>query len=298
MHPICGLAKWLVKKRVLDFDPTETVSIPSRDGSGTRPVSTDANVIRLIEQAELNPRPKDRALDVAILYVLVNSACRVDEVCKLELTDLDLEAGCFRSLAKGRKRKSKLTYYFSPQTGAAIEEWLKFRPVRCQHGQLFCHGPKRVIADDYIRVMIRRYAAKAGLEGDRGLMPHGLKHLAGCRLLLQGIDIVTVAARLGHTKPTTTLNHYLHVDQVAVRESRFVGLATCKQDDGNHEVNNIPTAATMVVSPTMDCKLSEPIRVPKQVCRAVEKKRVPKNVAIGNARRHRPAAATEGGHPS
>ncbi|MDR3706817.1 MAG: site-specific integrase [Capsulimonadaceae bacterium] len=257
MHPITGLARWLVKKRVLDFDPTETVSIPSRDGSGVRPVSTDANVLRLIEQAEKNPVAKERALDVAILYVLVNSACRVDEVCTLDIADLDLESGCFRSLAKGRKRKTKITYYFTPETAAAIEAWLKHRPIRCQHERLFCHGPRQKITDEYIRAQIRRYAIQAGLGDDKGLLPHGLKHLAGCRLLQQGVDILTVAARLGHTKPTTTLNHYLHVDQLAVRESRFVGLATSQ-----YQRQEAPQAPQEPVSPPTPVSSGAPVARP------------------------------------
>ena len=53
-----------------------------------------------------------------------------------------------------------------------------------------------------------RYACrKAGVEGVR---LHDLRHYVATRLLSAGVDVRTVAGRLGHRNAATTLNVYSH----------------------------------------------------------------------------------------
>lgn len=53
----------------------------------------------------------------------------------------------------------------------------------------------------------RRLCAKCGVENVR---LHDLRHYVATRLLSSGIDVRTVAGRLGHRNPSTTLNVYAH----------------------------------------------------------------------------------------
>jgi integrase len=53
----------------------------------------------------------------------------------------------------------------------------------------------------------RSLCKKAGVEGVR---LHDLRHYVATRLLTAGIDVRTVAGRLGHRNPSTTLNVYSH----------------------------------------------------------------------------------------
>jgi integrase len=40
---------------------------------------------------------------------------------------------------------------------------------------------------------------------------HDLRHTAASQLIRAGVDVVQVAAHLGHSSPTTTLNTYAHI---------------------------------------------------------------------------------------
>jgi integrase len=40
---------------------------------------------------------------------------------------------------------------------------------------------------------------------------HALRHTHASQLIAAGIDVVTVSKRLGHSKPTVTLNTYAHL---------------------------------------------------------------------------------------
>ena len=53
----------------------------------------------------------------------------------------------------------------------------------------------------------RTLCARAGVEGVR---LHDLRHYVATRLLVAGVDVRTVAGRLGHRNPATTLNGYAH----------------------------------------------------------------------------------------
>jgi integrase len=46
--------------------------------------------------------------------------------------------------------------------------------------------------------------------GITGIRLHDLRHYVATRLLTAGVDVRTVAGRLGHRNPSTTLNVYSH----------------------------------------------------------------------------------------
>ena len=48
---------------------------------------------------------------------------------------------------------------------------------------------------------------------------HDLRHFAATTMLLNGIDVRTAAGRLGHARPSTTLDVYAHYTQPADRRA-------------------------------------------------------------------------------
>jgi len=59
---------------------------------------------------------------------------------------------------------------------------------------------------------------------------HGLRHTNVSLLIADGVDVRTIASRLGHANPSTTLNLYSHMlrksDQIAADslEKRILGI--------------------------------------------------------------------------
>jgi integrase len=58
-----------------------------------------------------------------------------------------------------------------------------------------------------ITTWFRRLRRRLGIEG---VTPHSLRHYCGTALILSNVDARTVADRLGHSRPSTTLALYTH----------------------------------------------------------------------------------------
>lgn len=82
----------------------------------------------------------------------------------------------------------------------------------------------------------RRLCKQAGLPDVR---LHDLRHYVATRLLASGVDVRTVAGRLGHRNAATTLNVYSHFLPEADREAadvlgRLFDGAVAKAEDDRH----------------------------------------------------------------
>jgi integrase len=72
---------------------------------------------------------------------------------------------------------------------------------------------------DSVSRAFARLCRKAGIKGVR---MHDLRHYVATRLLSEGVDVRTVAGRLGHRNAATTLNVYSHFLPEADREAANV----------------------------------------------------------------------------
>jgi integrase len=72
----------------------------------------------------------------------------------------------------------------------------------------------------------------AGLEG-RHPVPHSLRHTHASHLIAGGVDAVTVASRLGHSRTSVTTDIYGHLlaggDRAAVDELEALRKASAKK---------------------------------------------------------------------
>ena len=89
---------------------------------------------------------------------------------------------------------------------------------------------------DSVTRRFRRLCDAAGLEGVR---LHDLRHYVATQLLAAGVDVRTVAGRLGHRNAATTLNVYSHFVPEADRRAADV-LAELLGAAGDDAVTSTP----------------------------------------------------------
>ncbi len=119
-------------------------------------------------------RPKGRR-DLAICALFLDSGLRISELCGLELRLLDLEERHAWALTKGGQYGMAV---FSELTRAYLSAWLADRAALAIPGlkTVFCSiggdTPGHPLTRDGLRVEVRRWAGRAGLEK---LSPHDLR---------------------------------------------------------------------------------------------------------------------------
>lgn len=191
-----------------------------------------ADVAKLIELAA----ERDAAL-AAFLFLAAVTGARRSELVALQWADLDLERGVVeiqRGVVLGRdgivEKDTKTHAVRRVALDPAAVQYLVAHRERSEDvatmcgivldgsGFVFSHEPdgSRPWRPDVVTHAFGRLRERAGLPGVR---LHDLRHFVATRLLASGVDVRTVAGRLGHRNAATTLNVYSHFLEEADREA-------------------------------------------------------------------------------
>jgi site-specific recombinase XerD len=151
----------------------------------------------------------------ALLTLLYRSGLRVSEVLALRPADINFADHSARVLhGKGNKATVRMLH---PSADDAVARWIDTRAgLAAEHGwaavsgrPLFCTLDGGPVSDDYVRVLLRRLARKAGIE--KRVHPHGLRHTFADELRAAGADIVVVSKLLGHSSISVTARYLDHL---------------------------------------------------------------------------------------
>ncbi len=168
----------------------------------------DLDLISVEELERLLKAPEGGDLkifrDRAILELLFSTGLRVSELCSLTRDSIDLKKDEFSVRGKGEKVR---VVFLSERAKKALKDYLDKREDISD--ELFPITPRSV------ERLIKFYAAKAGIS--KKVTPHVLRHMFATDLLINGADLRSVQALLGHSSITTT-QIYTHVTDKSLRE--------------------------------------------------------------------------------
>jgi integrase len=199
-------------------------------------VAADADLPRLRRPDTRPPHLEElqRILDAApddfrtLLRLAATSGARRGELCALRWSDLDLDAGRMSVHAsvvehdgqldiKPPKTERRRVVVLDDSTTAVLRD----HRSRCAAaaracsvtlpGSAFVFSPRPGNAEPYHPMSItRRFARTCERLGIDGIRFHDLRHMVASRLLAEGIDLQSVADRLGHSRASITLGTYTH----------------------------------------------------------------------------------------
>jgi len=174
---------------------------------------------RLFSQPDLDKMNGLR--DRAILELLFSSGLRVSELVGLDKDHINLKRREFMVRGKGQKDRP---IFISPQAADWVQAYLDRRSSEASSHSganakpLFVRysGSKKVdLSGNFHRLtarsiqrMVARYALLAGIT--KHVSPHTLRHSFATDLLMNGADLRSVQAMLGHSNIATT-QIYTHV---------------------------------------------------------------------------------------
>lgn len=151
--------------------------------------------------------------DRAWLELLYATGLRVSELASLPALSVFLDEGFVKVMGKGRKER---LVPFGEGAETWLRSWLALRPgFRPKGGELFLGQRGEPLSRQHLWRLIKRYAAKAGVD-PRTVSPHVLRHAFATHLLDHGADLRAVQAMLGHADISTT-QIYTHVHQARLR---------------------------------------------------------------------------------
>ena len=155
--------------------------------------------------------------DRAILELLFSTGLRVSELCALNRDSINMKSGEFAVRGKGDKIR---LVYISETAKTALKNYLEKR--QDIDPALFARDVKNPAKSDNLRLtsrsierLVKHYSAKAGLS--KKVTPHSIRHSFATDLLMNGADIRSVQALLGHSNITTT-QIYTHITDKQLRE--------------------------------------------------------------------------------
>jgi site-specific recombinase XerD len=151
--------------------------------------------------------------DRAIIELLFSSGLRVSELVSLDRDHVNLKRREFRVRGKGQKDRP---VFISAAAADWIEQYLNKRQDNTKPLFIRYSGSKKVdLSGNYTRLtarsiqrMVSRYAKLAGIT--KHVSPHTLRHSFATDLLMNGADLRSVQAMLGHSNIATT-QIYTHV---------------------------------------------------------------------------------------
>lgn len=148
----------------------------------------------------------------AMLTLLYRSGLRISELLALRPGDVNLAKHTVRLL--DTKSGQAQTRGFHPSADDALGRWLDTRRELAarggwKNGKLFCCLDGEPVSDDYVRVLLRRLAAKAGI--DKRVHPHGLRHTFAVELEEAGTPVTVISKLLGHSSIAVTARYLDHL---------------------------------------------------------------------------------------
>ena len=172
---------------------------------------TPEEVERLGSQPKLDSQNGLR--DRAIIELLFSSGLRVSELVGLDRDHINLGRREFMVRGKGQKDRP---IFISPEAAGWIKQYLDKRQDNTKPLFIRYSGSKKVdLSGNFTRLtarsvqrMIARYARLAGIT--KHVSPHTLRHSFATDLLMNGADLRSVQAMLGHSNIATT-QIYTHV---------------------------------------------------------------------------------------
>ena len=169
-------------------------------------------IVRLIEQIDCSDEQGLR--DRAIIELLFSSGLRVSELVNLNRDHINLKRREFMVRGKGQKDRP---IFISASAAEHVNNYLEsrqdslvplFLSYSRNHGQASTSGDYRRLSARSIQRMVTRYAKLAGIT--KHVSPHTMRHSFATDLLMNGADLRSVQAMLGHSNTSTT-QIYTHV---------------------------------------------------------------------------------------
>lgn len=233
-----GFINYLYKEELIKNALHEHITLPKQPKAdpqeSIKNVLTSEQVKRILDAVEDTTGMNDIAKgkhdktvlrDKAIMYVLLGTGIRVQELVNINVDEIKWEESSIPILRKGTKPD---IVYINPEIETALHDYIDngreqlFRDTR-KHKEpkrnettdldkkaLFISLHHKRLTVRAVETLIDNYAKKAGINVK--VTPHSLRRTFGTNVYNATSDIYLTASALGHSSVETTKKHYAKMD--------------------------------------------------------------------------------------
>ena len=183
---------WLTDNRIIAVNPicaVEQIRCEELDRPAFSP--GDLDILR---------RNCNNIRNLAIIYFLTSTGCRISEMTSLNRADVDLDAGEFVVYGKGRKERPA---FLTDEAVIVLREYLATRTD--DKPPLFLGLQGRRFQPGGVRAMLNVLSKKTGIQC---VHPHRFRRTMITKMLDRGMPIQEVAILAGHSNVDTTMGYY------------------------------------------------------------------------------------------
>lgn len=206
LSSIKSFYRYLFQDKQLKNNPAEILETPGR-------LRKLPNVLSISDVEKLLNCPDKGTViglrDQAMLEVLYATGMRVSELVSVKGNNLDMLAGCLRTMGKGSKER---IVPIGMVARKVLEDYLlNSRPVLAKGHkveELFLTRRAKPMTRQGFWKILKNYVKQCNIKTD--VSPHTLRHAFATHLLDRGADLRSVQQMLGHSDISTT-QIYTHV---------------------------------------------------------------------------------------
>lgn len=212
-----GFLKYLAQREIESLDPS-LVELPHVVRKQVTFLHFD-EVESLL--GEIDTSTETGLRDRAIIELLFSGGLRVSELTKLDRDSINLSRREF--MVRGKRSKDR-PVFVSKSAADWVEKYLEARtdslaPLFLNNsrrtGEVDTSGDYRRLTPRSVERIVQKYARLAGIT--KHVSPHTLRHSFATDLIMNGADLRSVQAMLGHSDISTT-QIYTHVTDPHLKE--------------------------------------------------------------------------------
>ena len=206
--------KWSVSRGYLESNPCE--SIPVIHYART-------NRVPYTDEERIKIRNEVKSLrDKAIVETLISTACRVEELCRLNISDIDFDEGTVTLLGKGDKTR---TSYMNAEMKHALKKYIDSR--KDDNPALFIGmrsdrktKKRERVTTHGVQAVTRRMSKSLDVDN---IQPHRFRRTTASLMSNSGCNLSDIQIFLGHSSPSVTVRYiYNDIDNLKMIHKKFV----------------------------------------------------------------------------
>lgn len=193
---------WMVKKKLIDYNPTVFSQVPKTWSNQPLPL-TEAAVKKMLDEARSPAEhlhlQQIEVRDSAILELLYDGGIRVSELTGLDIENLELDAGAIYVRGKGDKERR---VRIADAAKTALEKYLSSRrldfpqPSGISNSAVFLSNRGNRLTRQWIWGVVKNANPTA--------YPHRMRHSCASHMVAHGAPLKNAQQKLGHKFISTT----------------------------------------------------------------------------------------------